>query len=299
MTEKENNRVVLSVDFELFSQTPAYRSAAGSTDEENIGLAAAKYLRHVLDTHDATATFFVVSAVAEAHPDVVRKFAKTGNEIGSHSHSHSLLTDLNADARREELEHSREILREITGQPIEGFRAPVFTFPNDHFERLDTAGYTYDSSVVPSRWIPGLYGGEYTVNRPVPATRIQPTSPANLTELPVSVMPHLRLPLTGAWLRIFGRRYTLMGMRLLARQGITPVLYIHPWELVDLPPVDGVPKRVYWRTGRWMRRALHDILASPFEFIPAKMALENVSFECNDTTTTDDGDSVTKQLETG
>lgn len=269
------DRAVLSVDFELFSQTPAYRRAAGTTDKGDIGLEAAAYLRQVLDTCDAMATFFVVSSVAETHPDTVRAFAKTGHEIASHTHSHTLLTDLDTEARREELARSRTTLQEVSNQSIEGFRAPAFALPPDHFEALEASGYTYDSSVTPSRRIPGWYGGESDIDRPVPATLIQPDAPSDLAELPVSVMPGLRLPLTGAWLRIFGRRYTRLGMELLARRGIAPVLYVHPWEFVDLPPVKGIPKRVYWRTGEWMRRALRDILASRFEFVTAKTVIED------------------------
>lgn len=281
-----SKRAVLSVDFELFSQTPAYRRAAGGTGKNDVGLAASTYLQRVLDVHDAMATFFVVSAVAEAHPDVIRAFDEAGHEIASHSHSHALLTDLDVDAQDEELEHSRAVLREITGQSVNGFRAPAFDLPPDHFKRLDATGYTYDSSIAPSRRIPGWYGGEYTVDRPVPAMEIQSEAPSTLSELPVSVMPYLRLPLTGAWLRIFGRQYTLLGMKLLARRGITPVLYVHPWELVDLPSVEGVPKRVYWRTGQWMRRALRDILASSFEFVTAKTVVEEALGGRTEATTT-------------
>lgn len=284
-----SNRAVLSVDFELFSQTPAYRRAAGTTTESDVGLAAGAYLREILDAHDATATFFVVSSVAEGHPEVIRKFADEGHEIASHTHSHALLTDLDAPTRREELERSRTILRDSTGQQVEGFRAPAFALPSDHFESLDRAGYTYDSSIAPCRAIPGWYGGEHAVDTPVPATRIRPDASPDLTELPVSVMPGLRLPLSGAWVRLFGRRYTRLGMELLARRGITPVLYIHPWELVDLPSVEGVPKRVYWRTGAWMRRTLETLLSSAFEFVTAKTVIEDardrgiVAPTCNDT----------------
>jgi hypothetical protein len=59
-------------------------------------------------------------------------------------------------------------------------------------------------------------------------------------------------------------------MKLLARRGIAPILYVHPWEFVDLPVVDGVPKRVYFRTGSWMRDAVEYILDQPFEFTTAR-----------------------------
>jgi hypothetical protein len=87
-------------------------------------------------------------------------------------------------------------------------------------------------------------------------------------------MPGVRLPLTGTWLRFFGVRYTVLGMRLLARRGIAPVLYVHPWEFADLPAVDGVPRRVYVRTGEWMRKAVQRLLDQPFEFVTARSVVE-------------------------
>jgi hypothetical protein len=87
-------------------------------------------------------------------------------------------------------------------------------------------------------------------------------------------MPGLRLPLTGTWLRFFGPRYTIYGMKRLARRGITPILYVHPWELVDLPRIEGVPRRVYWHTGDWMKRAVERILDADFEFVTAREVIE-------------------------
>jgi len=265
---------VLSVDVELFSQTPAYRAAGGETDRTGIGLDGLAFLRETLEAYDATTTGFVVSSLAERYPDAVRALADDGHEIASHTHSHRLLSELDAATRREEMERSRAILADVTGETVTGFRAPAFDRAGDHFAALAEAGYEYDSSVVPSRRIPGWYGSDPDCHRPALASAVDPAAPAGFGELPVSVMPGLRLPLTGTWLRFFGPRYTVLGMRLLARRGVTPVLYVHPWELVSLPEVEGVPARVYWHTGAWMQRAVERILATDFEFVSAATALD-------------------------
>lgn len=266
-------RAVLSIDLELFAQTQAVRRAAGDVDDPTVGLSGVETLLDLAADHDAMATWFVVSSVAEDHPDIVGSVAAAGHEVGSHTHTHRLLSDVEPAERPTELSESRRILERITGAAVTGFRAPAFDLPDGYFDLLDGAGYGYDSSVVASRRIPGWYGGEYTLQSAAPATSVDPDAPAGLTELPVSVMPWLRLPLTGAWLRFFGPRYTSLGMELLARRGIPPVLYVHPWEVVDLPAVEGVPTRVYWRTGSWMCRALDSILARPFEFDTARSVL--------------------------
>jgi len=269
-----SNRAVLSIDFELFTQTPAYRSASGTTDCDGVGLDGGRFFREILAEYDATSTAFVVSSVADSHPDAVRALADAGLEIASHTHTHQLLSELDSDGRRGELSQSKDVLERVTNEQVSGFRAPAFDITDDHFDLLSDTGYTYDSSVVSSRSIPGWYGGEYDIHEPVPATAVRPDAPDTITEFPASVMPGLQLPLTGTWLRFFGPRYTVLGMKLLARQGITPMLYVHPWELVDLPAVEGVPTRVYVRTGDWMRRAVERILQQDFEFTTARAVLE-------------------------
>lgn len=277
MAKNVTERAVLSVDFELFNHTPAYRNAHGTTARQPIGLDAWPFLRSVFDDQNAVGTFFVVSDVAERHPETIQEIAAAGHEIGSHTHNHSLLSTLGEAERQHELTHSREILERVTGERVEGFRAPAFDITPGLYDALAAAGYAYDSSVAPTRSIPGWYGGEYVSRRPTPAAQIESDAPDQLTELPIGVMPGLRLPLTGTWIRFFGVRYTIIGMKLIARRGIIPILYVHPWELVELPPMDGVPNRVYWRTGAWMRRAIARLLDQPFDFVTARTVLESVS----------------------
>jgi peptidoglycan/xylan/chitin deacetylase (PgdA/CDA1 family) len=260
-------RAALSVDVEFFTHLPAYRGASGATDQTAVGRAGIKFLLDAFAENGGTGTFFTVSEIADSHPETIATIAER-HELGSHTHTHCHLSELSSDERRVELADSKQQLEATSGADVTGFRAPSFDFADDHFEMLAETGYEYDSSVVPCRSIPGWYGGEYETQQPVPASAISSGAPDALTEVPVAVMPGLRLPLTGTWIRFFGVRYTLLGMKLLARQGIAPVLYVHPWELVDLPVVEGVPSRVYWRTGEYMRRAVSHILDSSFEFVP-------------------------------
>lgn len=269
----EHPHAVLSVDLELFSHTPAYRQASGKLGDDTVGLKGVDFLRERFADANVETTWYVVAALTDSTPGMIESLAESGHEIGSHTSSHRPLSDLTASDRRAELEGSKERLEDLIGGSVSGFRAPAFDLGPDHFSDLAAAGYEYDSSVVASRSIPGWYGGEFDRDRPGPAPAVREGGPADLAVLPVSVMPWLRLPLTGTWLRFFGPRYTILGMRRLARRGITPVLYVHPWEIVDLPRIEGVPSRVYYHTGAWMRRAVDRILETEFEFVTAREVL--------------------------
>lgn len=269
--------VALSIDYERFVHTPAYRNAAGTVPEEFSALEVTDYLLSTLTNYDAEATFFIVSEIAEQHPGQIERIAEAGHEIASHTHTHRLLTDLSRTERRRELRESRELLESVSGQPVTGFRAPAFDIPRTHFKELEAAGYAYDSSVAPCRAIPGWYGGDYSVDRPTVASEIRPETTSDLSVVPVSVIPGLRLPLTGAWARLLGRRYLTTGLRWLDRRGIVPVLYFHPWEFAALPDIDGVPSRVYWRTGNWLRRTFESALESATNSVSIKSLITNSS----------------------
>ena len=266
-------QAALSVDVEFFAHTPAYRGGAGTTTETAVGHDGIEFLLDAFDDADGRGTFFTVSEIAKSHPETVAAIADR-HELGSHTHTHRHLSELSPEERRAELADSKATLEAAGDTTVTGFRAPSFDFGSDHFELLAETGYAYDSSIAPSRSIPGWYGGAYDIDAPVPASAISPAGSDALTEVPIAVMPGLRLPLTGTWIRFFGVRYTLLGMELLARRNIAPVLYVHPWELVDLPAVDGVPKRVYWRTGSYMRRAVRRILDSSFDFVSVEQVVE-------------------------
>lgn len=268
------DKAVLSVDFEFFEHTPAVRNASGNSPS-GVGSDAVSFLHRALTNNDAEATLFFVSSIADSHPSLVEQFADGGFEIASHTHTHRLLTELSLEERRAEIEDSRSKLETVAGVSVGGFRAPVFDITPDHFDLLASAGYDYDSSVVPARAIPGWYGGDHAVTRPCRAFEIHPGAP-DIPEVPVSVMPGIRLPLTGAWMRFFGRWWTLLGMWLLSRQGIAPVLYVHPWEFVELPDIDGVPPRVTVRTGRWMRQTIGAILNTSFEFVTLREIVDGM-----------------------
>lgn len=71
-----------------------------------------------------TATFFLVGQNAARHPDVVRRIAAAGHEIGNHSWSHPWMPRLSARRIESELVRCQEALAGITGQVPRVVRPP-------------------------------------------------------------------------------------------------------------------------------------------------------------------------------
>jgi len=93
------------------------------------------------ERHRGRATFFVLGGALERHPDVARALHAGGHELGNHSYSHPRLTELDEDARREELERTDALIRDIAGVRPTSFRAP-FLATDDALEAL-AASYGY------------------------------------------------------------------------------------------------------------------------------------------------------------
>lgn len=81
-------------------------------------------LLDVLRAEGVRATFFLVGANAESHPDVVRRIAAEGHSIGNHSYNHRALIACSRAALAEELDRTQAALTRISGRAPELFRPP-------------------------------------------------------------------------------------------------------------------------------------------------------------------------------
>jgi polysaccharide deacetylase family protein (PEP-CTERM system associated) len=222
------------------------------------------------------ATFFILAWNAERHPALPRMIAAAGHEIASHGYAHRLAYEVGADAFRADVERSKKLLEDLTGQEVVGYRAPSFSVTARSLWAIDVLldlGFRYDSSILPVR--DQLYGIPNAHRFPYPITR----EGLSLTEFPVSTVRFAgrTLPLGGAYLRLFPYACTRWGLRRIEAEGKSAMLYVHPWELdPEQPRLRVRGKRGfsthYLRlrsTEAKVRRMLAD-----FRFAPAAQVLE-------------------------
>ncbi len=220
----------LTIDLEDWHQL-FHRRLTGEEIRPTASVVGATHrLLDVLDEAGVRATFFVLGNVAEAYPELVLEVARRGHEVGSHTHSHELIFNLEPAAFRADMERSLAGLQDLTDQPILGFRAPEFSVGHLRhwcFEILAELGFRYDSSVFP---LPhARYGIPEAPRHPFPIA----TPGGEIQEYPLATWDagRLRLPVAG------GSYFRLLPGRLLRRalddidaDGRTAVLYFHPYE---------------------------------------------------------------------
>jgi peptidoglycan-N-acetylglucosamine deacetylase len=79
-----------------------------------------------LARHHARATFFVLGAKAQRHPEILRAIQAGGHEIGVHGHTHDRLLSIRHPRRiTADLMQAQGIIHEVTGQRPHLFRPPV------------------------------------------------------------------------------------------------------------------------------------------------------------------------------
>lgn len=185
----------------------------------------------LLDAQSIKATFFTLGWIAERYPAMVRRIVEQGHELASHGYGHERVSDLNADEFSEDICRSKSLLEDISGQKVQGYRAPSFSIGSANLWTLDTlleAGYRYSSSIYPIRH--DHYGMP-----DAPRFAFYPNGEDGLLELPITTVRLMNRNLPaggGGYFRFFPYAMSRWLMqRVNDRDGQSAIFYFHPWEL--------------------------------------------------------------------
>lgn len=197
------------------------------------------------------ATFFVLGACAELHPDLVRRIADEGHEVGSHGHNHVKVYEMDEAAFNADLARSLELLRDLSGQPVHGFRAPYFSITRESLwalSRLRRHGIAYDASIYP--------GPNYRYGIDGSPTRPYLHQESGVPEFPVSLgrLGSIKYGIGGGYFRILPYAVTRRAIARINQTGQPAMFYLHPWEFDPDHPRIPMPRRIarlthYFRLG--------------------------------------------------
>ena len=183
----------------------------------------------ILEQGKAKATCFFIGWIAQKYPHLVREAARQGHEIASHGYNHRLAYAMTPREFFEDAARSKNVIEEICGQAVWGYRASGFSLTENtpwFFDKLIEAGYRYDSSLFPAtRGHGGLPKGRYAPYR---------LDSKDFVEFPVSVEHVLGKPICffgGGYLRLFPYSLVRTMTRRVLRQDRPAVFYVHPREI--------------------------------------------------------------------
>ncbi|WP_337098566.1 polysaccharide deacetylase family protein [Paenibacillus sp. YIM B09110] len=104
-------------------------------------------LLQVLAEYGAKATFYMIGSSIEAYSDVAREVHSQGHEIGNHTYNHPHLTKIAPAERKEQLERTDALIKELTGSSPATFRPPYIDFNDDVSEDAADLNYSMIGAV--------------------------------------------------------------------------------------------------------------------------------------------------------
>jgi polysaccharide deacetylase family protein (PEP-CTERM system associated) len=226
----------LTVDVEEYFHATEVQSMAREDQWDSFPSRIGDQVRKTLDifqTRGIKGTFFILGWLAERCPDLIRKIAENGHEIGCHSYAHRLVYNLSPREFRTDTRRAVEAIRDACGVVPRIYRAPSYSITQNSLWALDVLaelGFTHDSSIFPithDRYgIPGADRHAHVIQ----------TASGPICEVPaatVELSAGQVLPIGGGgYLRLLPYRYTSAGIRRVNHGENKPVcIYFHPWEL--------------------------------------------------------------------
>ncbi len=224
----------LSVDVEDWFQVGAFEGVIdrqnwdGLTDrvERNCDL-----ILQMFADADVKATFFTLGWVAQRHGALMRRIVDAGHELASHGWDHERVFRLDKASFAADLERSRKVLEDTSGQRITGYRAPSFSIDSRTpwaYMALVEQGFEYSSSVAPITH--DHYGW-----REAPRFAFKPLPWSDLVEIPVTTAHFAGRRLAaggGGFFRVLPYAFSRWAIRQVNTVDQRPaVFYFHPWEI--------------------------------------------------------------------
>lgn len=178
---------------------------------------------------DVTCTCFILGWIADRHPELIKRIAEGGHEIASHGYGHELIYNLSQDEFRQDIDRTKKLLEDLTGQKVSGYRAPSFSITDWAIPILQDVGYTYDSSAFPTvahdRYgkLTGMEAG-----KPIVTLR------EGFTEICISCVSLAGRGIPwggGGYFRLLPYPIFRRGVKRILKRGMPYIFYIHPWEI--------------------------------------------------------------------
>lgn len=273
----------LTVDVEDYFHVTAFEKSIRRSEWASHVPRVDRNTRRILDllaAHRVQGTFFILGWVAERMPKLVRDIHERGHEVACHGYGHERIYSIGPENFRRDIRRSRQLLEDICGCKISGYRAPSFSITERSLWALDILieeGFSYDSSIFPIYHdIYGIRGVDkypHEIRRPSGVIKEFPMSTYAIGSRGLNY----KVPVSGGgYLRLFPLWFIKRAIGRINTGDRQPaVVYFHPWEIdPDQPRIKASAKsrfRHYHNLHRTYGKV--DELLSTFSFAPMRKVL--------------------------
>lgn len=190
-----------------------------------------RILLDLLEEYQVKATFFILGLLAEYRPHLVKEIQERGHEIALHGYYHENLNDISYSRIKEDIQNSKNLVEDIIGQQVFGYRAPFFSLTKNRLATLDILselGFIYDSSIMPAHISKYGIAGFLPENQAYLLSNNQ-----KIVEIPATTYPIMGKEITisgGSYLRLLPKPLLFKYLEKLEEKGKNIMIYLHPYE---------------------------------------------------------------------
>ncbi len=241
----------MTVDVEDYFQVSAFEAHIAKSQWDELPHRVENNTHKILDLfarHQVKATFFTLGWVAERYPSLIRRIVAEGHELASHGYEHIRVTEQTPEQFRADIKKTKQILEDLGGQAIMGYRAASYSIVAKNLwalQILEEEGHLYSSSIYPVKH--DLYGIPEA-----PRFAFTPENTQKLLEVPITTLKILdkNLPCGGGgFFRLYPYQFSKWAYQYINAVEKQPgIFYFHPWEVdPDQPRQQNLPLKTRFR----------------------------------------------------
>lgn len=229
----------MTVDVEDYFQVSAFEEHISKSEWNALPHRVAENTNRILDIfaqHQVVATFFVLGWVAERYPKLIQRIVTEGHELASHGYEHIRVTEQTPEQFRADIKKTKQMLEDIGGQPIVGYRAASYSIGENNLwalQVLEDEGYLYSSSIYPVKH--DLYGMPSA-----PRFAFKPENTKSLLEIPITTLKiaNRNFPCGGGgFFRLYPYFFSKLAYQHINNtENQSGIFYFHPWEIDPYQP---------------------------------------------------------------
>jgi polysaccharide deacetylase family protein (PEP-CTERM system associated) len=244
----------MTVDVEDYFHVSAFENTIAKADWGKTPLRVEHNtyrLLELFEKHNVKSTFFTLGWVAERCPNLIKAIVDQGHELASHGYAHQRITEMTKDNFVTDVLKSKDILEQLSGTEVIGYRAPSFSLNDTNiwvYEKLIELGFQYSSSTYPIQH--DLYG---VPNWPrFIHERSESVDGQKIIEIPIPTLRKNNINTGiggGGYFRLYPYWLSKKRIDKFHQQEQKPYsFYFHPWEIdPEQPRVKEAPLKSKFR----------------------------------------------------
>lgn len=239
----------MGIDLEDYYHASIFDTVLSKDDKQALPPSVIKgteFLLSLFQEYNIKATFFCLGEVALSYPSLIKKIASLGHEIAAHSMHHKRIYNMNQQDFYEDTLKVKNILEDLSGQKVIGYRAPSFSINHKtdfFYSTLESLEFRYSSSLSPIRH--DHYG-----DPTAPRFAFTPKG-ENILEIPISTIEYFSKRFSiggGGWFRLMPYMIYRFLVKQYQKNDQPLIFYTHPWEYIpDQPRIKALSLKNYFR----------------------------------------------------